>query len=69
MLFGETVAVVVGTIRNMRIHINSVRTSQETRHVSATEPNLLMLCGETVAVYSENRSEHTDTYKLSPYFT
>jgi hypothetical protein len=38
-----------------------VRTSQETRHVSTTEPNRLMLCGETVAVCCENRTEHTDT--------
>jgi hypothetical protein len=28
-----------------------------------------MLSGETVAVYCENRTEHTDTCKLSPYFT
>jgi hypothetical protein len=26
-----------------------------------TEPNRLMLCGETVAVCCENRTEHTDT--------
>jgi hypothetical protein len=38
-----------------------VRTSQETHHVSATEPNRLMLCGETVAVWCENRTEHKDT--------
>jgi hypothetical protein len=38
-----------------------VRTSQETHHVSSTEPNRLMLCGETVAVCCENRTEHTDT--------
>jgi hypothetical protein len=40
---------------------HSVRTSQETRHISATEPNRLMLFGETVAVYCENHTEHTDT--------
>jgi hypothetical protein len=28
-----------------------------------------MLSGETVAVYCENRMEHTDTYKLSSYLT
>jgi hypothetical protein len=28
---------------------------------SATEPNRLTLCGETVAVCCENRTEHTDT--------
>jgi hypothetical protein len=43
------------------MYINSVQTSQETHHVSTTEPNRLMLCGETVAVYCENRTEHTDT--------
>jgi hypothetical protein len=38
-----------------------VRTSQETHYVSATETNRLMLFGETVAVYCENHTEHTDT--------
>jgi hypothetical protein len=37
------------------------RTSQETHYVSTAKPNRLMLFGETVAVYSENRTEHTDT--------
>jgi hypothetical protein len=40
---------------------NSVRTSQETRYLSATKPNLLMLFRETVAVYCENHTEHTNT--------
>jgi hypothetical protein len=39
----------------------SVRISRETRHVSTTEPNRLMLFGETVAVHCENHTEHTDT--------
>jgi hypothetical protein len=43
------------------IYVNSVRTSQETHYVSATEPNRLMLFRETVAVYCENHTEHTDT--------
>jgi hypothetical protein len=43
------------------IHLYPVRTSQETHYVSATEPNRLMLFGETVAVYCENR--------YSPYLT
>jgi hypothetical protein len=30
-------------------------------YVSATEPNRLMLLRETVAVYCENHTEHTDT--------
>jgi hypothetical protein len=38
-----------------------VRTSQETHYVTTTEPNRLMLFGETVAAYCENRTEHTDT--------
>jgi hypothetical protein len=37
-----------------------VLTSQETHYVSATEPNRLMLFGETVAVYCENHTEHTE---------
>jgi hypothetical protein len=39
----------------------SVRTSQETHHVSATEPNRLMLFGETVAVCCENERGGGDT--------
>jgi hypothetical protein len=34
---------------------------QETHYVSATEPNLLMLFRETVAVYCDNHTGHTDT--------
>jgi hypothetical protein len=39
----------------------SVRTSQETQYVSATEPNRLMSFGETVTVCCENDTELTDT--------
>jgi thioredoxin-related protein len=39
----------------------AVRTAQETRYVSTTEFNRLMLFGETVAVYCKNHMEHTDT--------
>jgi hypothetical protein len=42
------------------IYINPVRTSQET-HYFTTKTNRLMLFGETVAVYCEDRTEHTDT--------
>jgi hypothetical protein len=42
-------------------HTDTVRTSQETHHVSATKPNRLMPFRETVAVYCENHTEHTDT--------
>jgi hypothetical protein len=71
MLCGETVAV---CCENRTEHTDTVRTSQETQihcvgspylqethHVSAAEPNRLMLCGETVAVCCENRTEHTGT--------
>jgi hypothetical protein len=34
---------------------------RKTHHASATKPNRLMLFGETVAVYCENHTEHTDT--------
>jgi hypothetical protein len=40
---------------------HSVRTSQETHHVSTTKPEPLMLFGETLAVYCENHMEPTDT--------
>jgi hypothetical protein len=39
----------------------SVCTSQETHQISTTKPNRLMLFGETVAVYCENHTEHTNT--------
>jgi hypothetical protein len=62
MLFGETVAVYcenhtehINTLcgQNARdfVYKNSVRTSQETHYVSATETNRLMLFGEIIAVY------------------
>jgi hypothetical protein len=40
---------------------NPVCTSQETHYVSATKSNRFMLFRETVAVYYENHTEHTDT--------
>jgi hypothetical protein len=71
MLFGETVAVYYSnrtehtdTLCGQNVEVlyeNQVRTSGETHYVSATKLNWLMLCGETVAVYCENRTEHTDT--------
>jgi hypothetical protein len=61
MLFGETVAVCCENRTEHTDTLWAVRTSQETNHVSTTEPNRLMLCGETVAVCCENRTEHTDT--------
>jgi hypothetical protein len=62
MLFGETVAV---CCENHTEHIDTVRTSQETHSISATEPNRLMLFGKTVAVCCENHTEHTDTVRTS----
>jgi hypothetical protein len=71
MLFRETVAVycenhtehtntVWAEYRDF-IYKNSVRTSQETHYISATKAQPLMLLGETVAVYCENHTEHTNT--------
>jgi thioredoxin-related protein len=62
MLFGETVAVYCETHTE---HTDTVRTSQETHYVSATEPNRLMLFREIFAVYCENHTEHTDTVRTS----
>jgi hypothetical protein len=45
----------------MILYKNPVHTSQEIHYVTATRPNRLMLFRETVAVYYENRTEHTDT--------
>jgi hypothetical protein len=50
----------VRTVRNTQIHCGQF-VPHRRHHVSATEPNRLMLCGETVAVYCENRTEHIDT--------
>jgi hypothetical protein len=55
MLFKETVAVYC---ENHTEHTNTVRTSQETHYVSATDANRLMLFRETVAVYCENTQMH-----------
>jgi thioredoxin-related protein len=62
MLFGETIVVYC---ENHTEHTDTVRTSQETHYVSATETNRLMLFWETVAVYCENHTEHTDTVRTS----
>jgi hypothetical protein len=43
------------------IYKYSVRTSRETHYISARKPSRLMLFGETLAVYCENHTEHTDT--------
>jgi hypothetical protein len=47
MLFGGTLVVYC---ENHTEHTDTVCTLQETHHVSATEPNRLMMFGETVAV-------------------
>jgi hypothetical protein len=44
---------------------NAVLTSQETYYVSVTKPKRLILCGETVATYRDNHTEHTDTVLTS----
>jgi hypothetical protein len=69
MLFGETVAVYC---ENHTKHTDTVRTSQETHCVSATETNRLMLFGETVAVCCENHMEHTQIHyvrRMQGFFT
>jgi hypothetical protein len=43
------------------IYKNSVRTSQKTHYVSARKPSRLKLFRETVYVYCENHTEHTNT--------
>jgi hypothetical protein len=58
MLFREIIAVYCEN-RLEQIYTNSVRTSQETQYVSATEPNRLMLFGWTVAIYCENHTGHS----------
>jgi hypothetical protein len=40
---------------------HSVRTSQETHHVSATKTNRLLLFREIIVVYRENHMEHINT--------
>jgi hypothetical protein len=62
MLFGETVAVYC---ENHIEHTDTVRTSQETHYISATEPNRLKLFEEAIAVYCENNTEHIDTVRTS----
>jgi hypothetical protein len=61
-LFRKTVPVYC---ENHTEHTDTVRTSQETHYVSATETNRLMLFRETVTVYCENHTEHTDTVRTS----
>jgi hypothetical protein len=72
MLFGETVAdycenhtehtdTLCGQNAEFWCVKDSARTSQETHYASTTKPNLLMLFRETVAVYCENHTEHTNT--------
>jgi hypothetical protein len=46
-------------------YADAVRTSQETPHIFATEPNRLMLIGKTISVYCENHAELTDTVRTS----
>jgi hypothetical protein len=43
------------------VYTNYNRTSQETHYATATKTNRLMLFRETVTVYCENCTQHTDT--------
>jgi hypothetical protein len=75
MLFGEIVAVYC---ENHTEHTDTVRTSQKTHYVSATETNRLMLftvrtirSTQVQSVPHRNHTEHTDTVRTSqePYGT
>jgi hypothetical protein len=57
----EAQPVKVDRMQSSVIYTNPVRISQETHYVSTTEPNRLMLFRETVTVYCENHTEHTNT--------
>jgi hypothetical protein len=60
LLEGRVKHPVMLTLSSLQIHVTvkyPLRTSHETHYVSATEPNRLMLFGETVAVYCENHTE------------
>jgi hypothetical protein len=46
--------------KSVTIYTNSVRTSQETQHVSATKPNRLILFRKIIAVCCENHMKHKD---------
>jgi thioredoxin-related protein len=48
---------------NRKEHTDTVRTSQETHFISASQTKRLMLFRETVAVYCENHTEHTNTVR------
>jgi hypothetical protein len=61
MLFGETVAVYC---ENHTEHADTVRTSQKTRYISATDTNRLMLFGEKSRCLLW---EPYGTHKYSPY--
>jgi hypothetical protein len=69
MLFREIIAVYcenhmehINTLCGQNaVYINSVRTPQETRYVSATKPSRLMLFREIIDVYCENHTEHINT--------
>jgi predicted Zn-dependent protease with MMP-like domain len=50
----------VRTIRNTQIQFVPHR-----KHISAPQPNRLMLFRETVAVYCENHTEHTNPVRTS----
>jgi hypothetical protein len=51
----------VGRIQSSVLYTNPVHTSQETHYVTATKPNQLMVFRETVTVYCENHTEHTNS--------
>jgi hypothetical protein len=66
MRCGKTVAVFCENHTEHTDTLWAVRTTEEIRHVAATEANRLMLCGKTVAVCCENGTGHRYTVG-SPY--
>jgi hypothetical protein len=46
----------ISLILYTNLYKHSLRTSQETHYISATEPKRLILLGETVAVYCEKHT-------------
>jgi hypothetical protein len=58
----------VRTVWNTQMH-RTICISQETHYIPPTDPGRLMLLGETVAVYCENRTEQRPCSARSPHET
>jgi hypothetical protein len=49
----------------IQIFGHSIRTSQESHYINVTDTNQLMMFRETIAVYCENHTEHTNPVRAS----